>query len=154
MFENKKKECWKNFRLPFCSFFLTILQGPIYLLWKKLKWGKISICKCEIFPLFDMDFFVNCTLFGQGNRESSNVKNNVQTKGHSFQICKWIVICHFNFFDIIEEMGPCQSQTPNWIPIHFLFSSLLIWFTIYHWPHPAPTALPNPGTDSSALPVA
>ena len=154
MFENKKKECWKNFRLPFCSFFLTILQGPIYLIWKKLKWEKISICKCKIFLLFDMDFFCQLYTFRPREQRKFKCQNNLQTKGHSFQICKWIVICHFKFFDMIEEMGSCQSQTPNWIPIHFLFSSLLIWFTIYHWPHPAPTALPNPSTDSSALPVA
>ena len=97
--------------------------------------------------------FVICIHFDQGNRESSNVKKICKPKVILFKFANGYLFA-ISSFDIIEEMGSCQSQTPNWIPIHFLFSSLLIWFTIYHWPHPAPTALPNPSTDSSALPVA
>ena len=135
-----------HFFWPFCRA-LFVYYG------KSWNGKKYPFANVKFFLYMIWIFFVNFIYFSQGNRKTSSVKK-LKTKGHSFQFCKWLLFCHFKFFDIIEEMGSCQSQTPNWIPIHFLFSSLLIWFTIYHWPHPAPTALPNPSTDSSALPVA
>ena len=141
----------KEFPAPFLFIFSDHFAGPYLSFMEKFEMGKISICECEIFPLFDTDFFCQFVYI----LDSGAVRVQVSKKyAHQRSFFSNFQLLAISSFDMIEKMGSCQSQTPNWIPIHFLFSSLLIWFTIYHWPHPAPTALPNPGTDSSALPVA
>ena len=136
----------KEFPAPFLFIFSDHFAGPYLSIMVKVEMEKnIHLQMWNLSSIWYGFFFVICI--------SSNVKKICKPKVILFKFANGYLFA-ISSFDIIEEMGSCQSQTPNWIPIHFLFSSLLIWFTIYHWPHPAPTALPNPSTDSTALPVA
>ena len=145
----------KEFPAPFLFIFSDHFVVPYLSIMETVEMGKkypFANVKSILYSIW-IFFFVNCIHFGQGDKKSSNVKKICKPKIILFKFANGYLFA-ISSFDMIEKMGSCQSQTPNWIPIHFLFSSLLIWFTIYHWPHPAPTALPNPSTDSSALPVA
>ena len=88
---------------------------PFHLSWQNSKWEKISICECDFFLPFDMEFFWQCLSLTYLCKKNINIPRGFQMAktfpcqmANFFQIWKWIFFA-ISTFAIIDEMDTSRQ---------------------------------------------
>ena len=137
MFENKKKERWKNFRLPFCSFFWPFCRALFIYYGKSWNGKKYQFANvksfCYLIWIFFLSFVYTST---KGMEKVQSSKKLVNQK-----ICKWILNCHFKFWHNRRNGFLSEPDSKlNSNPFFILFIADLIYHLSLTPPGPHCTA--------------